>query len=54
MITFGWDNTSWDEELIRHKREPQPELTEDILFYMLQVNPHLEKLIERFDLELER
>jgi len=48
-----WDNPSWDEELIRLKKNHEPELPEDVLFVFLKRNPALINLIEKFDLRIE-
>ena len=43
----------WWEEIIFAKREPEMELPEDILIYMMRKNPLLEELISKYDLDLE-
>lgn len=48
-----WDEEAWEEAVTRHRYKPQPELREDVLFMMLNLNPLLEKLIDRFDLDIE-
>jgi len=53
LLNQLWDNPSWDEELTHFIYKPQPELPEDVLYILLNKNPKLSELIERFDLELE-
>ena len=47
-----WE-AEWWEEIIFAKREPEMELPEDILIYMMRKNPLLEELISKYDLDLE-
>lgn len=53
LLNQLWGDASWDEELIKYKHKPQPELPEDILYILLEKNPKLADLIERYDLSLE-
>jgi hypothetical protein len=51
MLTV-WDD--WADHIIfSRKKEPEMELPEDILFHIMRKNPYIEKLIDRFDCQME-
>jgi len=47
------DDPTWDELLIFKKSKPEMELPEDVVFYFCHINPLLQELIEKYDLEIE-
>ena len=52
-IRFWEDELDWAEEIVFKKEERLPELPEDIAICLLRKNPELEKLIQRFNLQIE-
>ena len=47
------DRWAWVYEIINEKREPKPELPEDVYWMMLKRYPILEEFMERLQLEIE-
>lgn len=47
------DDLEWWEQICLTPWVPQMELPEDLYVFFLRKNPHLQELIDRFDLDLE-